>query len=119
MTSALTGKHIPLEIFGFIPENKSEKALEQRKSRICPFNNLECTKKLYRTDEPPNGSCTVSHLGRPCIICPTRFEENDKEIIKNAAKIVLGNNKKIELVSEDTLPMKFGRIDWVGIVYDK
>lgn len=110
--------HFPVELFGFLPEDKGRSAIEQRRSLGCPFSGQECIKKLYRTDEPPSGFCTVAHLGKPCIICPNCFLENDKQIILEAAKLVLGDRVRITLVPEVSLPKGFGRVDWIGAVLD-
>lgn len=104
--------HAPIEIFGFHPDDP--RVSIQRINRLCPFTNSECTKKLYRTDQPPSGSCSVSHNGSNVIICPNRFLEDNKKIIWNILNRFLGNGK-IALISEATLPGNFGRVDFVGV----
>lgn len=105
--------HAPIEIFGFHPDDT--RLLKQRESRKCPFTDQECTKRLYRTNKPPSGSCSVSHDGKDVIICPNRFLANHKEILFRTAKQIL-KTSNIKLVPEVTLPRSFGRVDWVAVV---
>lgn len=107
--------HIPIEIFGFVPEDKSAQALHYRKTRICPFTESLCTKKLYRTNEPPTGSCAVSHLGRASIICPNRFLEDRRQVLTHAAEVALGRDGPKAILSEVGLPKGFGRVDWLAV----
>jgi len=107
--------HLPVEIFGFIPEDRSEEAKQYRRTRICPFIGSLCVKKLYRTDEPPTGSCTVSHKGKASVICPNRFLEDDRRLLKEAVRVALPNDSRMLLIPEVGLPKGFGRVDWVGV----
>lgn len=91
------------EIFGFPPTNKSELAEKYRKNFICPFltNDMQCDsdnkvsnvadktgKKLV---ENQTGACVAwnnpnwSEEPYPVIICPYRFNQDNKifEFIKN------------------------------------
>jgi hypothetical protein len=112
-------EHLPIEIFGFASEDKSKIAHGYRDRKICPFIGTQCTKELYRTTEPPTGSCTVSHLGKPHIICPQRFYEDDFCALWEAIRLAFGSGIEAVLVPEVNLRKegrkKFGRVDWIGI----
>lgn len=113
-------EHLPVEIFGFVPEDKSEIAQKFRNSKICPFTAKICIKQEYRTKKPPTGACVASHLGKPHIICPNRFYENDFSILWDALRLSLGHNIKAVLVPEIDLKKKgmrkkIGRLDWSGV----
>ncbi|KXA91947.1 hypothetical protein AKJ63_00305 [candidate division MSBL1 archaeon SCGC-AAA259D18] len=110
-------EHLPVEIFGFIPEDKSDKAEKHRESRICPFTEEKCVKEEYRKDNPPVGSCTTSHKGKPHIICPNRFLQDENKLLKKAAKLSFDLDSRIFFVPEITLK-NMGRIDWTAIKLD-
>jgi hypothetical protein len=109
--------HLPVEIFGFVPENRSQ--IEQcYTNRTCPFVGSRCIKAPYRTNKPPNGSCTVSHLGKPHIICPKRFLEDDKGLLLAEAHHHFGEDANIVLMPEVKLEQHLGQIDWVAAKLD-
>lgn len=113
-------EHLPVEIFGFVPENKSKIAQTHRRSRICPFIGTSCVKEQYRTEEPPTGSCIVSHLGKPHIICPKRFYEDDFHVLWEAVDSIFGSDIEAVLIPEANLRRrerrkKIGVVDWVAV----
>ncbi len=105
-------EHAPIEIFGYHPDDR--RVTSQRAGLICPFTNEKCIKQRYRTDQPPSGSCSVSHNGDNIIICPKRFSADNNKIIYDIATLLLKTND-ITLINEVGLPEKFGRVDWVAI----
>jgi len=113
-------EHLPVEIFGFVPENRSEKAQEHRRSKKCPFIRTSCVKEQYRTEEPPTGSCMVSHLGKPHMICPKRFYEDGFRILWETVDSIFGSDVEAVLISEVSLRRrearkKIGVVDWVAV----
>ena len=106
--------HLPVEIFGYVPEDISEAAERHRINKICPFTNEECIKKLtIRRESEPSGHCTVSHLGNPHVICPQRFYEDNFRLLKEARNLLLGSEGTFKLLHEVGLPENRGRVDWI------
>jgi hypothetical protein len=106
--------HLPVEIFGYVPDDKSLAAQMIRSERRCPFVDAPCIKKPYRTSKLANGSCTVSHLGEPNVICPLRFLENGRSALLTEAAHYLGTEGKIVLIPEISLGRNIGRMDWIA-----
>lgn len=108
------------EVFGFPPDNLSERAAYYRDNRLCPFNNRfpNCTKD--KADDPL-GVCSVNHAGTKVITCPSRFRE-EWMILRNAAAFVWPKGTKwtslpeIKLADADGQPA--GNIDYVIASYD-
>lgn len=72
------------EVFGFPPDNMTERAKRHRLNKLCPFNNKvpNCTKDKA---ENPLGVCSITNGGDPTITCPVRFRE-DWRIATDAAE---------------------------------
>ncbi|MBQ6472557.1 MAG: hypothetical protein IJJ33_11275 [Victivallales bacterium] len=108
------------EVFGFPPDNLSEKAKHYRENRLCPFNNRypNCTKDKA---DNPLGVCSVNQGDTKVITCPARFRE-DWMILQNAADFVWEKGTQwsslpeIKLVDADG--QSAGNIDYVIVSYD-
>ena len=127
MQSVDENTHLPSELFGFVPTDKSREAEKHRRAWTCPFMGSRCIKVLYRTDQRPIGTCSAFHLGTPNIICPKRFLESDKRVIKEVATRALGDSRQPILIPEVKLPRisnskrlsRYGQVDWVALTLDK
>lgn len=114
-------KNQPLaEIFGFPPENESDRAKRYRTNKLCPYNNIvsNCTKNSI---EYPLGVCSLNHREKLVIICPIRFRE-DWIIISDAANFIFDGKAAWTHVGEVRLMDKYGKsagnIDYVLVSYD-
>lgn len=108
------------EVFGFPIINDSKKAKRYRSKKLCPFNNKvpNCTKDKAND---PLGVCSVFHLDKPIITCPTRFRE-DWIIVDNAAKFAFKETANWTSLSEikllDKNGQSAGNIDFVLVAYN-
>ncbi len=100
-----------------MPHDSRQAAVRQRESRECPFLGARCIKTEYRGSGDPIGTCTVSHQGLPHIICPNRFYEDDKGVIYQVSRLVLGDEHNIVLIPEVRLS-SYGRVDFVAVQTD-
>ena len=115
-------KNQPLiEVFGFPPDNFSDKAIRYRDQRLCPYNNhvANCTKDKANN---PLGVCTIRDNDRPAITCPVRFRE-DWIIASDAARFFFPEGTAWTSMAEVQLNDRFGqsagKIDLVLVSYDK
>ncbi len=114
-------KQILAEVFGYLPDDKSEEAVKHRQHKLCPYNNIvpTCTKdKVY----DPLGVCSMySSKGDIAVICPVRFRQ-DWLVLQNAAEFFFPKDTKWTSLSEIRLPDKngipAGNIDSVLVAYD-
>ncbi|MCR4648268.1 MAG: hypothetical protein K5776_04235 [Lachnospiraceae bacterium] len=108
------------EVFGFPPENTSNRASYYRENRLCPFNNRfpNCTKD--KADDPL-GVCSVYHQNCKVITCPSRFRE-DWMILRNTASFLWSKGTKWTSLPEirlaDANGQSAGNIDYVLVSYD-
>jgi len=108
------------EVFGHLPTDKSARAQQHRKSRLCPFGNKvpNCTKDKAND---PLGVCSIFHNGTPVITCPIRFRESWL-IADNAASFFFPLETKwtslTEVRLEDSSGRAAGNIDVVLVSYD-
>ncbi len=115
-------KHIqPLaEVFGYLVDDQSPRAIRYRSHRLCPFNNRvpSCTKDKAKN---PLGVCSVFHDGIPAITCPIRFRE-DWLITDDAASFFFDDgiswSSLIEVRLNDAHGKSAGNIDVVLVAYD-
>lgn len=116
----MTYNHPVAEVFGFAPDDFSEKANHYRKNRLCPFNNKipNCTKDKAND---PLGVCTINDHGVYVITCPVRFRQ-DWLITRDAASFLFPPNSKWTTLTEVRLSDKNGQtagnIDFVLVSYD-
>ncbi|GHT68034.1 hypothetical protein AGMMS50239_32280 [Bacteroidia bacterium] len=115
-------KNQPLsEVFGFLIDNISDRAIRYRTDKLCPFNNVvsNCTKNSV---EFPLGVCSLNHKNQPVIICPIRFRE-DWKIMSDAAAFIFNKKTTWTHIGEIKLNDKFGKsagnIDYVLVSYDE
>ncbi len=108
------------EVFGFLIEDQSDRAIRYRENKLCPFNNIvsNCTKNSV---DFPLGVCSLNHKNKPVIICPIRFRE-DWKIVSDAAAFIFDNETTWTHIGEVRLKDKFGKsagnIDYVLVAYD-
>lgn len=114
--------HLPAEIFGFSVDNTTAEAEKCREKRWCPFLGRECEKTEHvkreegKKEKVRVGTCTVWHEDKVHVICPARFLENDKKVLRDAAGIVFDDIQDVEFVPEVQIPT--GRIDWIAVKVD-
>jgi Restriction endonuclease NotI len=116
--------HPLAEVFGYPPEDRSEKAERHQAQRLCPFNNKvpNCTKD--KADDPL-GVCSLLHGGKPVITCPVRFRQ-DWQIVTDAAGFFFPNQETTgrkftsltEVRLDDADGRSAGNIDVVLVEYD-
>jgi hypothetical protein len=108
------------EVFGYLSEASSAKALRARREHECPFLGARCAKLSQHRDFDPDvpfGACSVWHRGtgaaepRPYIICPVRFVQNRRVFLDASRLLSPAQGSEIIVVPELGLPM--GRIDYI------
>jgi hypothetical protein len=108
------------EVFGYLLNDQSKKAVRYRSSRLCPFNNKVpyCTKDKAKN---PLGVCSVFHDGSIAITCPIRFRE-DWFITDDAASFFFDAGAAWSSLTEvrlnDGNGKSAGNIDIVLVAYD-
>lgn len=108
------------EVFGYLIDDQSARAIRYRSRRLCPFNNKvpNCTKDKAKN---PLGVCSVFHNDTPAITCPVRFRE-DWIITDDAASFFFGNEASwsslMEVRLNDAHGKSAGNIDVVLVAYD-
>jgi hypothetical protein len=108
------------EVFGYLIDDQSPKAVRYRSHRLCPFNNKvpNCTKDKAKN---PLGVCSVFHDGAPTITCPIRFRE-DWLITGDAASFFFGDGAAWSSLTEvrlnDAHGKSAGNIDIVLVAYN-
>lgn len=108
------------EVFGFLPNDNSERAKRFRANRLCPFNNKipNCTKDKAND---PLGVCSISGSACPVITCPIRFRE-DWSITGDAAGFFFKPSVKWTAFTEvrlnDAAGKSAGNFDMVLVAYD-
>jgi len=113
-------KHPLLEVYGFPIDNFSEKAVQYRQNRLCPYNNKvpNCTKDKANN---PLGVCSIQEGINTAIICPIRFRQ-DWMVTIDAASFFFPPGTKWTTLTEARLNDKNGRtagnIDIVVVAYD-
>lgn len=71
----------PIEVFGHVYNDKTDKAKEDWKNQFCPYLKRECTKPRKSEPHIKVGICSLGYQGsflenfEPVIICPFRFLE--------------------------------------------
>ncbi len=114
-------KHPLAEVFGHLTTDFSERAIDYRHDRLCPFNNKvpNCTKDKAKN---PLGVCSIFHNQSPVITCPIRFRE-DWLIVKDAAGFFFSENATWSSLTEVRLNDAYGKsagsIDVVLVAYDE
>lgn len=72
----------PIEIFGHVYNDKTNKAREDWKNQFCPYLGRECTKPRKSESHIKVGICSLGYQGsfldhfEPVIVCPFRFLES-------------------------------------------
>ncbi|MDX1994781.1 MAG: NotI family restriction endonuclease [bacterium] len=108
-------------MFGFAPDDFSERAERYRIHRLCPFNNrvANCTKD--KANDPLGVCSMVDSTGSPVITCPVRFRQ-DWLILQDAAAFFFSPDLKwtslTETRLEDSEGVSAGNIDHVLVAYD-
>lgn len=114
-------KHPLAEIFGFPPNNLSDRAEHYRNFHLCPYNNKvpSCTKSKVKD---PLGVCSVFSGDEIAITCPVRFRE-DWKVISDAAKFFFPLDAPWVALPEIRLHdgdgQSAGNIDYVLVAYDE
>lgn len=114
-------KHPLAEIFGFPPDNLSDRAEHYRNVHLCPYNNKvpSCTKSKAKD---PLGVCSVFSGDEIAITCPVRFRE-DWKVISDAAKFFFPLNTPWVALPEirlhDGNGQSAGNIDYVLVAYNE
>lgn len=109
------------EVFGFPIQNISDRAINFRKSKLCPYNNISpnCTKDKA---DNPLGVCSIYDNTEIAITCPVRFRQ-DWIIATDAATFFFDDNVTWTSLSEvrlnDAKGKSAGNIDLVLVAYDK
>ncbi|MDQ5908307.1 MAG: hypothetical protein QG599_398 [Pseudomonadota bacterium] len=109
------------EVFGYLTTDFSERAIDYRHDRLCPFNNKvpNCTKDKAKN---PLGVCSIFHNQSPVITCLIRFRE-DWLIVKDAAGFFFSENATWSSLAEVRLNDAYGKsagsIDVVLVAYDE
>lgn len=114
-------QHPLAEVFGFPPDNHSERAKRYRKNRLCPYNNrvANCTKDKAND---PLGVCSIfEDDDRIAITCPVRFRQ-DWTITDDAAAFFFPDSTSWTSLTEVRLNDRHGKsagnIDIVLVAYD-
>lgn len=108
------------EVFGYGCQDMSERAVSNRKGRLCPFGNIvpNCTKD--RANDPL-GVCSIVADDRAAITCPVRFNQ-DGIVAKAAAEFFFRSGSMWTTVKEvrlyDANNRAAGNIDFVVCHYD-
>jgi hypothetical protein len=109
------------EVFGHVLDDMSTKAINDRKHRLCPFNNKvpNCTKDKAKN---PLGVCSVLYReNSPVITCPIRFRE-DWIITSDASSFFFEEETQWSSLTEVRLneanEKSAGNIDVVLVAYD-
>jgi hypothetical protein len=100
----------PNEIFGYPINNKTDKAIETKKTFKCKYLDTTCTKQS-RLIKYPLGICSVNSGNSKPIICPNRFLENMK-VFSDIATSLFKTKNNILLFSEVKLS-NVGSFDFV------
>lgn len=79
-----------IEIFGYAPNDKSEKCRLMWKLGACPFIGRQCNKTNH-DKTIVYGTCAVTSPKWNCIICPNRLYANDYQTLRIVAKDAFGN----------------------------
>jgi hypothetical protein len=83
-----------LEFFGFDPADRSDVAVEARRTMYCPFLRSTCIKQLR--DQEISGVCTLKQQTRgPVICCPIRLYAGDYEILRDVANVAFGPGTRL------------------------
>ncbi len=114
-------KHPLAEVFGHLTMDFSEQAVNDRRNKLCPFNNKipNCNKDKAKN---PLGVCSIFHNHSPVITCPIRFRENWL-IVKDAADFFFPEGATWSSLTEvrlnDVDGKSAGNIDVVLVAYDE
>ena len=114
-------KHPLAEVFGHLTTDFSERAIDYRQDRLCPFNHKvpNCTKDKAKN---PLGVCSIFHNQSPVITCPIRFRE-DWLIVKDAADFFFHEGATWSSLTEvrlnDAYGKSAGNVDVVLVAYDE
>ena len=75
------------ELFGYpLAQAKSIYQEIEDEKFSCPFLQGKCQKKSHAFPAAPSGTCSVVKSGRPIIICPYRFQENNLKTLRTVAE---------------------------------
>lgn len=120
MASKSRPPHPLAEVFGFPPDNFSDKAKRYRRNKLCPYNNKvpSCTKDKANA---PLGVCSIYASDGMAITCPVRFRQ-DWLIAENAATFFFPESAQWTSLTEvqvnDANGKSAGNIDVVLVSYD-
>ncbi len=112
--------HPLAEVFGFPPDNFSDRAKRYRKSKLCPYHNRvpSCTKDKAQA---PLGVCSINTNDGLAITCPIRFRQ-DWLIAEDAAAFFFPESTRWTSLTEvrvnDANGKSAGNIDVVLVAYD-
>jgi hypothetical protein len=82
------------ELFGFDPADQSTKAVQARKSAMCPFVNGPCTKTFH--GGTPSGVCSLRSESEGLVICcPKRLYADSYKVLLDVAEVAFGNGKRL------------------------
>ncbi|WP_171408730.1 NotI family restriction endonuclease [Pseudomonas aeruginosa] len=90
-----------VEIFGYAPDDLSLAARNAWNSRHCVFVNAPCSKTNHDGSEV-YGTCSVTSLGRDCIICPNRLYAGNYQILADVALDAFGPGYQVYSYSDYT-----------------
>lgn len=79
------------EIFGHGVKNASPQVRENRFRKHCPFKDSQCTKSNKKN---PLGICSFGDQGNATVVCPARFQEEDK-LFRDVGRIAFGPGCKV------------------------
>lgn len=114
-------KHPLAEVFGHLTTDFSERAVDYRRNKLCPFNNKvpSCNKDKAKN---PLGVCSIFHNHAQVITCPIRFRE-EWLIVKDAADFFFSEGARWSSLTEVRLNDRDGKsagnIDVVLVAYDE
>ena len=109
------------EVFGFPPNDLSDRAERYRRNKLCPYNNKvpSCTKDKAKD---PLGVCSIYDGDQVAITCPVRFRQ-DWLIIEDAASFLFDSGTTWTTLQEirlnDAEGKSAGNIDFVFVAYDE
>jgi hypothetical protein len=112
--------HPLAEVFGFPPDNFSDRAKRCRRSKLCPYQNRvpSCTKDKAKA---PLGVCSINTNDGLAITCPIRFRQ-DWLIAEDAADFFFPASTQWTSLTEvrinDANGKSAGNIDVVLVAYD-
>ncbi len=99
----------PLEFYGrFIDDAKQHEIGKHVRSQECPFLRKKCLKPRKSEPSQTIGSCTIGYQGRPLVICPYRFLQNN-QIFLDVVRLL---QPRLEYYIVPEISMPGGNIDY-------